>query len=143
MALSTYQTAIVNEIIAGTSNIVVDAKAGAGKSFTIMQGFKALKEAGFSQQCLLMAFNKNIQKELEAKVANLGASNFVTVKTFHSALAFQCSPLHQQRAGGSRSILESLGRSSMIGSKTKPSPRMITSFQAPFSSWSDWLRMQV
>lgn len=84
MALSTYQTAIVNEIIAGTSNIVVDAKAGAGKSFTIMQSLKALKEAGFSEQSLLMAFNKNIQKELEAKVANLGASNFVTVKTFHS-----------------------------------------------------------
>ncbi len=84
MALSTYQTAIVNEIIAGNSNIVVDAKAGAGKSFTIMQGFKALKEAGFSERSLLMAFNKNIQKELEAKVANLGASNFVTVKTFHS-----------------------------------------------------------
>jgi hypothetical protein len=128
MALSTYQTAIVNEIIAGTSNIVVDAKAGAGKSFTIMQGFKALKQAGFSQQCLLMAFNKNIQKELEAKVANLGASNFVTVKTFHSV---------------GYSALRSIGRSSTIGSKTKPSPRMITSFQAPFSSWSVWLRMQV
>lgn len=84
MALSNYQTSIVNEIIAGTSNLVVDAKAGAGKSFTIMQGFKALKEAGFSEQCLLMAFNKNIQKELEGKVANLGVSSFVTVKTFHS-----------------------------------------------------------
>jgi superfamily I DNA/RNA helicase len=84
MGLSTYQTAIINEIIAGTSNIVVDAKAGAGKSFTIMQSLKALKEAGFRKQCLLMAFNKNIQKELEAKVSDLGASNFVTVKTFHS-----------------------------------------------------------
>ena len=84
MGLSTYQAAIVNEIIAGTSNIVVDAKAGAGKSYTIMQSLKALKERGQSQRSLLMAFNKNIQKELEAKVADLGASNFVTVKTFHS-----------------------------------------------------------
>ncbi len=84
MGLSTYQAAIVNEIIAGTSNIVVDAKAGAGKSYTIMQSLKALKEAGDSRRCLLMAFNKNIQKELEAKVADLGASSYVTVKTFHS-----------------------------------------------------------
>ena len=136
MALSTYQTAIVNEIIAAKSNIVVDAKAGAGKSFTIMQGFKALKEAGFSQQCLLMAFNKNIQKELEAKVANLGASNFVTVKTFHSV---GYSALRSITKG--RRIKVDSRKSWKILKNWKDN-ETITKNVAPFSSLLDWLRMQ-
>ena len=74
---SAYQKAIFNEVLNGTSNVIVNAVAGSGKTFTIVQCCKMLgltpKDVRF------MAFNKSIADELTKKV---GA--YASVKTLHA-----------------------------------------------------------
>ena len=89
--LSTFQTAIIEAIHSGNEHIVVDAKAGAGKSFTILEALKTLPS---SKRSLLMAFNKSIQIELDEKVAKNRIN--AEVKTFHS-LAYSALRNHMGR----------------------------------------------
>ena len=86
---SSYQTAVINTISAGARHLVVDAKAGSGKSFTILAAIETLSvNGGLQGGTLLMAFNKNIADELvdkaRAKHIPVGGFNGVTIKTFHS-----------------------------------------------------------
>ena len=86
---SSYQTAVINTISSGLTHLVVDAKAGSGKSFTILAAIETLAaNGGLQGGTLLMAFNKNIADELvdkaRAKHIPVGGFNGVTIKTFHS-----------------------------------------------------------
>ena len=72
------QDAIWNEIANGTSHIIVDAGAGVGKTFTIVEG--ANRDDGHKKAFL--CFNKSIQTELADRLPE-----GVEAKTFH-ALGF-------------------------------------------------------
>lgn len=73
---STYQKAIFDEVAKGTGNVVVMARAGSGKTSTIVEALKFLPP---DTKALLCAFNKRIQVELANR-----APRGVDVKTLHS-----------------------------------------------------------
>jgi DNA helicase II / ATP-dependent DNA helicase PcrA len=77
---SDYQKAIFNFIKTGKGNAVVNAVAGAGKTFTITNALSMIPD---NQSVLFIAFNKHIKDELAAKVQKMGIKN-VEVKTVHS-----------------------------------------------------------
>lgn len=71
---SPYQEAIFDWVIGGSGNAVVSARAGSGKTTTLVEALK--HTAG---DVLLTAFNKHIAKELERRVPFN-----TTVRTLHS-----------------------------------------------------------
>lgn len=77
VSFSEYQKAIFSEVANGTSNIVVNAVAGSGKTFTIVNAAKQL--ALPQSDVLFLAFNKSIVTELEGKLFGVAE-----VKTTHS-----------------------------------------------------------
>lgn len=75
---SKYQQDIFDFIQHGNGNSVINALAGSGKTFTIVNAVKLIPS---TCNALFIAFNKEIVKELEKKLA--GVKN-VQVKTLHS-----------------------------------------------------------
>ncbi len=73
---SQYQKEIFKDIAQGTGHTVVIARAGSGKTSTIVQGFKYLPKG---KKSLMVAFNKSIADELKQK-----APSYVDVLTLHS-----------------------------------------------------------
>ena len=73
---SDYQKAIFKDIAKGTGHTVVIARAGSGKSSTIIEGFKYLPKG---KKSLMVAFNKSIADELKQR-----APSYVEVFTLHS-----------------------------------------------------------
>lgn len=73
---SVYQAAIFRDVAEGHGHTVVQARAGSGKTTTIVESFKHVP-AGLS--VLMVAFNKKIAEELQAR-----APAGVTVSTLHS-----------------------------------------------------------
>lgn len=74
-AWSTQQQAIFTWFASGRGNLVVRARAGTGKTTTILEGVERAPE----RQILLAAFNKSIARELQARVRNPR----VEAKTLH------------------------------------------------------------
>ena len=52
------QSAIISEMASTNSNLIIDAKAGSGKTTTIIEGIPVL-----SGDSLLLAFNRSIADE--------------------------------------------------------------------------------
>lgn len=75
-AWSSQQDAIFAWFATGSGNLVVRARAGTGKTTTIVEGVTRAPE----RQILLAAFNKTIATELQSRVA----SSRVECKTLHS-----------------------------------------------------------
>ena len=75
---SEYQNIIFEFLTKGTGNAVINAKAGSGKTTTLVEAMKLLPN---KDNALFVAFNKAIANELEKKVDTL--SN-VMVRTYHS-----------------------------------------------------------
>src|SRR6185436_7030416 len=73
---STYQKNIFKDIARGTDHTVVIARAGSGKTSTIIEGFKYLPKG---KKTLMVAFNKSIAEELKQR-----APSYVDVLTLHS-----------------------------------------------------------
>lgn len=73
---SIYQMAVFRDVAEGEGHTVVRARAGSGKTTTIVEAFKYVP-AGLS--VLMVAFNKSIAAELQAR-----APAGVTVSTLHS-----------------------------------------------------------
>lgn len=73
---SNYQKKIFLDIAKGTGNTVVIARAGSGKTSTIVEGFKFIPRG---KKTLMIAFNKNIAEELKTK-----APSYVDCLTMHS-----------------------------------------------------------
>jgi superfamily I DNA/RNA helicase len=89
---SNYQAAVIKAVKVGRVHTVVDAKAGAGKSFTILSAAAALSASNaLNGGTLMLAFNKDIAAELAKKAKDrgiaIGGYGGVTIKTFH-ALGF-------------------------------------------------------
>lgn len=76
--LSKYQESILKTVKFGNGNILVDAKAGSGKTSTLLLISNTLFKQG--KKCLFLAFNKAIVEELTVKVNNPNC----TIKTIHS-----------------------------------------------------------
>lgn len=78
-----YQIDILAEIRKGTRNVVIDAKAGCGKSTTAIRGI--LPVIPGTEKVLLACFGSRIQEEAVEKVAQTnGISCDLDVLTFHS-----------------------------------------------------------
>jgi len=73
---SPYQKDIFRDIAKATDHTVVIARAGSGKTSTIIEGFKYLPRG---KKTLMVAFNKSITKELKER-----APSYVDVMTLHS-----------------------------------------------------------
>ena len=101
---SDYQKAIFKDIAKGTGHTVVVARAGSGKTSTIVEGFKYVPRG---KKVLMVAFNKSIADELKSK-----APSYVDVMTLHSLgyravrQAFGEVPLDNRKCFG---IVESFG----------------------------------
>ena len=75
---SKYQKAIFDFIQTGIGNAVVNAKAGSGKTTTMVEAAKLISQ---NENVLFVAFNKAIEQELTERLT--GYDN-ILVKTFHS-----------------------------------------------------------
>ena len=75
---SKYQEEIFNFVRKGNGNAVINAKAGAGKTTTIVNSIKFIKP---NKNILFIAFNKSIEEELSKR---LSGNKNVDVRTFHS-----------------------------------------------------------
>jgi DNA helicase-2/ATP-dependent DNA helicase PcrA len=73
---SDYQKAIFKDIAQASDHTVVIARAGTGKTSTIVEGFKYLPRG---KKTLMVAFNKSIAEELKQR-----APSYVDVMTLHS-----------------------------------------------------------
>lgn len=73
---SDFQKAIFKDIAQGQGHTVVIARAGSGKTSTIVEGFKYLPKG---RKTLMVAFNKSIADELKQR-----APSYVDVMTLHS-----------------------------------------------------------
>ena len=77
---SPYQTAVFDHIQNGSGNAVINAVAGAGKTFTITKALELIPE---DKQILFLAFNRHIVEELKVKLSKINKTN-VEVMTIHS-----------------------------------------------------------
>ena len=75
---SSYQTKIFDNIEHGTSNMVINAVAGSGKSTTIINALSLIPS---DKKVLFIAFNKDIVESLKMKVGELPN---VDIMTYHS-----------------------------------------------------------
>ena len=76
--LSSYQQDIMDYVSLNKGNLLIDAKAGSGKTSTLLLiADEILKSKG---NCLFLSFNKSIVEELQMKLPSI-ASN---IKTVHS-----------------------------------------------------------
>lgn len=76
MNWSEQQSRIFDAFAKGKGNVVIRARAGTGKTTTILEGIKYASD----KKILLAAFNKHIAKEMESRLTNPCAH----VKTLHS-----------------------------------------------------------
>lgn len=74
---SEYQKEIFEFITKGTGNAVINAKAGSGKTTTLVEAMKLIPS---KEKVLFVAFNKAIEQELTARLS--GYDN-VDIKTYH------------------------------------------------------------
>lgn len=74
---SKYQKKIYDFIKKGSGNAVINAKAGSGKTTTLIESMKLIPE---TENVLFVAFNKSIEQELSKKLEGI---NNVKVKTYH------------------------------------------------------------
>ena len=74
---SEYQKKIFDFITKGTGNAVINAKAGSGKTTTLVEAMKLISS---KEKVLFVAFNKAIEQELSSRLK--GYDN-VDIKTYH------------------------------------------------------------
>lgn len=85
---SSLQEDIFTEVVDGSGNIVVIARAGTGKTTTIVEAVVRYAKRFPKHRVIVCAFNKSIADELSARFLALGARN-VEAKTLHS-LGYAC-----------------------------------------------------
>ncbi len=89
--LSEYQKNILNNVQNNNQNLLVNAKAGAGKTSTLIMIADLLNKQ--NKKCLFLAFNKSIVNELSLKIT----SDKCQIKTVHSlGLSFIRSYLYRK-----------------------------------------------
>lgn len=89
--LSKYQQDIIDYVKFNRGNLLIDAKAGSGKTSTLILIADELIKLG--QNCLFLSFNKSIVDELKLKIPTMGNN----IKTVHSlGLSFIRSFLYKR-----------------------------------------------
>lgn len=85
-APTTQQVAFLTELTMGASNLALVARAGCGKTATILLGVDAIAQKWPRAETLVCAFNKSIADEVGAKLKEAGHDNWRTVQasTLHS-----------------------------------------------------------
>ena len=76
--LSNYQQDILDYVKLSRGNLLIDAKAGSGKTSTLLLIADELIKS--NKKCLFLSFNKSIVEELQYKKPELSDS----IKTVHS-----------------------------------------------------------
>lgn len=74
---SEYQAKYYDWVVNGQGNAIIDAKAGSGKTYSIVNSMKLIDD---NKKVLFIAFNKSIQQELQKKTKEL---HNVKVYTLH------------------------------------------------------------
>lgn len=98
--LSEYQKNIMNYVSNQRGNLLVDAKAGSGKTTTLVMIANALTQA--NKKCLFLAFNKHIVEELSTKIND---GNNCMIKTVHSlGYSFVLSYLYKKHGKDNYSV---------------------------------------
>ena len=88
---SIYQTKIFDCVVHGSGNAVIKARAGSGKTATIIACMKLVQS---KKKCIFLAFNKSVKEEIEGKLA--GYPN-CTVKTVHGlGYSMLCGHMDEQ-----------------------------------------------
>lgn len=75
---SEYQKKIFDFVLKGTGNAVINAKAGSGKTTTLVEAMKIIPQ---KERVLFVAFNKAIEQELSTRLKEY---TNVEVRTYHS-----------------------------------------------------------
>ncbi len=75
---SEYQQKIFDFVVKGTGNAVINAKAGSGKTTTLVESMKLIPN---KEKVLFVAFNKAIEQELSSRLKDY---TNVDVRTYHS-----------------------------------------------------------
>ena len=89
---SIYQTSIMNSVKYDKGNLLIDAKAGSGKTSTLIMISDELTKQ--NKNSLFLAFNKTIIEELQVK---LGNNNKVMIKTLNAlGYSFLLSDLYKR-----------------------------------------------
>ena len=89
--LSKYQQDILNYVKYQNRNLLIDAKAGSGKTSTLILIANELIKSG--KKCLFLSFNKSIVDELKLKIPAMSSN----IKTVHSlGLSFIRSYLYKK-----------------------------------------------
>lgn len=89
--LSKYQQDIIDYVKFNRGNLLIDAKAGSGKTSTLILIADELLKSG--QKCLFLSFNKSIVDELKLKIPSMSSN----IKTVHSlGLSFIRSFLYKR-----------------------------------------------
>lgn len=83
MALSAQQQAVVDFAVTGEGSLNLIARAGCGKSYTLLEVVKAIKSAKPEAEVSLVAYNKAIADELKLKIAEFGWGVSVQAATMH------------------------------------------------------------
>lgn len=89
MQLTGQQEAFIASLVNGSAHIALIARAGCGKTSTIIEGVKAYAKAHPRSEVLICAYNKAIADEVSAKVKALG----------FDWRAVQCSTVHSMGFG--------------------------------------------
>lgn len=91
--LSKYQQDILNYVKYQNRNLLIDAKAGSGKTSTLILIANELIKSG--KKCLFLSFNKSIVDELKLKIPAMSSN----IKTVHSlGLSFIRSYLYKKHS---------------------------------------------
>ena len=113
---SKYQQDILDAVMNDTCNILVDAKAGSGKTSTLKLIQNALAQRG--EKCTILAFNKSIVAELEKKMPNKEMCNISTIPSIglKFLMKYICGQKHKWylRDGKSKKDLPFLKKSSLV-----------------------------
>jgi hypothetical protein len=80
MELTSEQQAIVAFVAANKGNLVIEALAGTGKTFCLLEALNVLPQ----KSALVCAFNKQIATEILGRLPVLPRTRVVHVKTFHA-----------------------------------------------------------
>ena len=115
-AWSAQQEAIFCWFSAASDNLVVRARAGTGKTTTILEGIDRAPE----EKILLAAFNKRIAEELQTKVRNPAAE----VKTLHS-VGFQFVRRNWTNVRLDDGRAERIAREVMVAQAPDPMVRLV------------------
>ena len=111
MPLSQQQEAAVNAVINGINNINIIARAGCGKSYTLLEIVKAVKAAKPEAEISMVAYNTAIANELKQKVAPFGWGVSVQAATMHS--------VGNQAIGAYLKNMKGIAKTEVNGKKTE------------------------